>query len=150
MYSKRELSKQREAFWTAFGKYMLPVLSADREKINWVNYKTGVPGVSFKMNAGNTDAGIAIVLSQTDAVLRKATYEQLRQLKEILHATLGEEWLWQPGVQDEYGKEVSMVSKELTGVNINRTEDWPGLISFFKPRIIALDEFWSTARYSFE
>jgi hypothetical protein len=150
MYSKREISKQREAFWTAFGKYMLPVLSADGEKINWVNYKTGIPGVSFKMNADNNSARIAIVSSHNDSALRKVTYEQLQHLKDILHSILGEEWLWQPDVQDEYGKEVSMVSKELPDVNINRTEDWPRLISFFKPRIIALDEFWSTARYSFE
>lgn len=150
MYSKREISKQREAFWTAFGKYMLPVLSADGEKINWVNYKTGIPGVSFKMNADSNSAHIAIVLSHNDTAHRKVTYEQLQHLKDMLHSTLGEEWLWQPDIQDEYGKEVSMVSKEIGNVNMNRTEDWPELISFFKPRIIALDEFWSTARYSFE
>ncbi len=38
----------------------------------------------------------------------------------------------------------------LNGVSIFNKEDWPQLISFFKQRIIALDQFWSTARYGFE
>ncbi|RYZ23162.1 MAG: DUF4268 domain-containing protein, partial [Chitinophagaceae bacterium] len=33
---------------------------------------------------------------------------------------------------------------------IFRREDWPELISFFKPRIVALDAFWSEAKYFFE
>jgi hypothetical protein len=41
MYTKQEISKQKQAFWTAFGKYMKPVLSADGEEISWLNYKTG-------------------------------------------------------------------------------------------------------------
>ena len=42
MYSKQELSRIREEFWTSFGRYMQPILSADGEKVNWVNYKTGM------------------------------------------------------------------------------------------------------------
>jgi len=38
----------------------------------------------------------------------------------------------------------------LPDVNIFKQEDWPKLISFFKPRIIALDEFWSDAQDSFD
>jgi hypothetical protein len=33
MYTKQETSKQRQEFWTAFGRYMKPVLSADGEEI---------------------------------------------------------------------------------------------------------------------
>ena len=29
MYTKQEISKQKQAFWTAFGRYMKPVASAD-------------------------------------------------------------------------------------------------------------------------
>ena len=52
--------------------------------------------------------------------------------------------------QDENGKITSKILKRLEGVSIFKKSQWPGLISFFKPRIIALDEFWSTASYSFE
>jgi hypothetical protein len=35
-------------------------------------------------------------------------------------------------------------------VNLFNRDDWPALISFFKPRLVALDEFWNGAQYAFE
>jgi hypothetical protein len=67
-----------------------------------------------------------------------------------LHEELGEEWQWQPFVEDEYGKTISRITAELQGVNIALQDDWPQLISFFKQRIMALDAFWSMAKYGFE
>ena len=51
---------------------------------------------------------------------------------------------------NEWGKPISTINKKLLGVSIFKKENWPQLISFFKPRIIALDAFWSSARYSFQ
>ncbi len=51
MFSKQDASKLKKEFWTAFGRYMKPVLSADGEKINWINYKTGEKDIVFKMDA---------------------------------------------------------------------------------------------------
>ncbi len=39
---------------------------------------------------------------------------------------------------------------QVTDVSIFNKEDWPQLISFFKQRIIALDQFWSMAQYGFD
>jgi hypothetical protein len=50
---------------------------------------------------------------------------------------------------DEQDRPISVIQKILTGVNIFRNEDWPAIISFLKPRIMALDSFWSLARYQF-
>lgn len=150
MYTKQEISKQREAFWTTFGKYMQPVMSADGMKVNWVNYKTGITGIGFRMNADAKQSTISIVISNNDDSIRHAHYERFEALKEILHTTMGEDWEWQCDASDEYGKHMSTISKELPGVNIHKNEDWPEMISFFKPRIIALDEFWSMAKYNFE
>ncbi|MCW3121607.1 MAG: hypothetical protein JWQ38_1099 [Flavipsychrobacter sp.] len=149
MYTREETSRQRQAFWTTFGQYMRPIPSADGARANWVNYKTGIDGIQFKMDADGTHASIAIVLSQTDAAAQATCYEQFTALKAALHDALGEQWNWQSTVTDESGKRISKISTELPDVNINRSEDWPLLISFFKPRIIALDEFWSMAKYSF-
>jgi hypothetical protein len=38
----------------------------------------------------------------------------------------------------------------MNDVSIFEKEDWPQMISFFKRRMIALDQFWSTARYGFD
>jgi hypothetical protein len=72
------------------------------------------------------------------------------QLKTMLHSTLGEEWLWEQNFVDENGMEVSRIYKENEGVSVFNKAHWPELISFFKPRIIALDVFWSSAKYGFE
>jgi len=151
MYTREEISKQKQAFWTAFGKYMQPVLSAEGLPVSWLNYKTGVGGIHFKMDADRDRAAIKIQLSNSDAATRRLHYGQLLQLKGMLNETLGEEdWVWAPAEEDEYGKTISTVGKTLLGVNIHQQSDWGAIISFLKPRIIALDEFWSMARYSFE
>ena len=150
MYTKQEVSKQKQAFWTAFGQYMQPILSAEGVKANWINYKTGVSGIHFKMDVDNTRATIAIVFSHPDADTQAAHYDQLTQLKAMLQQALGEDWQWQPMITDEYGKTISRVCTTIQNANIYHNEDWPALISFFKPRIIALDAFWSNARYGFE
>lgn len=150
MYTKQETSKQRQAFWTAFGQYMQPVLSAEGIAANWVNYKTGISGIHFKMDTDTKLAQIGIVLSHKDLDIQRAHYDTFCSLSNLLHHELGETWHWQALVQDEYGKTVSKIGTELSGVNINQNGDWPVLISFFKSRIIALDAFWSQVKPGFE
>jgi len=67
MYSKDEVSQLKQEFWTAFGQYMSPILSAEGIRANWVNYKTGLKHVYFRMNANKRSASIAIELAHPDA-----------------------------------------------------------------------------------
>ena len=149
MYNRQEASLLRQEFWTTFGHYMSPVYSAEGLKVNWVNYKTGLPHVTFKMDADNKNAFIGIVLSHPDQDIRQLYFEQFLQLKHILEEELQEEWIWVQDVNDN-GKQSSKIYTILPDVNVFRKEDWPLLISFFKPRIIALDSFWDTAKYVFD
>jgi len=150
MYSKQEASQLKQAFWTAFGQYMAPVVSAEGEHINWVNYKTGEKDIYFRMNADNRKASIAITITHKDAALQDLYFQQFVQLKKLLHDALLEEWTWLLHTNDEHEKTVSIIYKQIDNVNIFKKDDWPKIISFFKPRIIALDEFWSNAGYAFE
>jgi hypothetical protein len=150
MYSKDEASNIRQSFWTAFGQYIAPQLSADGLKVNWVNYKTGIKHLYFKMDAGNRSASIGIVITHSDAGIQELFYEQFVLLKTLLKNTLDEDWIWALHDTDENGNTISRIYKQLDGISIYNRNDWPQLISFFKPRIIALDEFWSTAQYSFD
>jgi hypothetical protein len=149
MYSREEASVLRQAFWTVFGQYMAPVLSAEGDKINWISYKTGEKNIHFKMNATNRHATIAIIITHSDKDLQQLFYEQFLQSKEALHAAMQEEWIWTLHTADEHEKVISKIYTELQEVNIFNKKDWPALISFFKPRIVALDEFWSSAKYVF-
>ncbi len=150
MYSRQEAAQIKQAFWTSFGSYMAPVPSADGEKLNWINYKTGEKHLYFKMNADNKEASIGIFLTHPDQGVRDLYYEQLVELKFLLEATIGEPWIWQQRFYDDQGKEASRIFTNVSGKSIMKQEHWPALISFFKPRIIALDAFWSNVKHLFE
>jgi hypothetical protein len=129
---------------------MAPIRSVDGWPTNWVNYKTGLKGVQFKMHADNRRASIAIELTQPDADVRELFYEQFLALRTLLHEALGEEWTWEAEAENEHGQPLSRIYKELAPANVFNREDWPALISFLKPRIIALDTFWQDSQYAFE
>lgn len=150
MYSRREASQLKQQFWTAFGQYMSPVPSAEGEKINWINYKTGEKHILFKMQADHKSALIAIELNHPDITVQQLVYEQFLQMKTLLHTTLEEEWNWQHLVYDDQGKLITCIYKKLADTSIYKKEDWPKLIEFFKKRIMDLDEFWSSGKYAFE
>jgi hypothetical protein len=150
LYSRDQASQIKQAFWTAFGQYIAPHPSAEGLKINWINYKTGIKHLSFKMQADNRSAFIAIEIAHPDTGIQELVFEQFKELKAVLNSSIEEEWDWQLHTTDESNKTVSRIIKTLPNVSVFNQKDWPVLISFFKPRIIALDDFWSIANYSFD
>ncbi|RYZ52069.1 MAG: DUF4268 domain-containing protein [Sphingobacteriales bacterium] len=147
MYSREEAARLRENFWTTFGKYMAPVLSEAGEKINWINYKTGVPHVRFRMDADTRSAEISLSFTHPDAGIRALYFDQMKELKTMFHSIAGTDWHWTEGAD---GGRSSKVYSRLESVSVFRQEDWPLIISFLKPRLISLDAFWSQAKYPFE
>ena len=150
MYSKEQVSQLKQAFWTAFGQYISPHPSAEGHKINWINYKTGIKHLHFRMHADGRSAFIAIEMAHPDMAIQELMFEQFKEFRVILAEYLQEEWEWEIHLADENGKTVSGIYKRLNDVSIFKQEDWPALISFFKPRMIALDEFWNDAKYTFD
>lgn len=152
MYSRDEKVKIKKAFWTAFGQYMkgVPIFDEEGKSKNWLNYKTGVRGIRFKTDATEKNGYIGIELIHKDEDERLLVYEQFLSLQKLLTQLLEEDWQWESNYEDEYGKTYSRIYTQIDGVNIFKQEDWPALISFFKPRIIALDTFWEDAKSFFE
>jgi hypothetical protein len=150
MYSRQQASLIRKKFWTSFGQYMRPLPGAEGDAINWLNYKTGIRHLYFRMDANTERASVAIELRHTDLSLQQQYFEQLQQVKILLEEQTGEEWQWELHQTDEDGNTVSRVSIALDKVNIFNTIDWPMIISFLKPRILALDKFWDAVKDGFE
>lgn len=142
MYTKQEASLIKKKFWTSFGRYLQPVPNAEGESINWLNYKTGVRDIFFRMDVDARLAQIAIEIKHTANSLDNGYYEQFQAMRTMLESTLGETWQWQPEMEDESGAVLSRIYTTMPGVNIFKESDWPAIITFLKPRIIALDEFW--------
>lgn len=142
MYSKQEASILREKFWTNFGQYLSPIPGTSGNAINWVNYKTGVKNIQFKMDVNNEHAYIGIEITHADLKVQETFFGHFKSLLPELETTLEERWIWEPGMIIN-GKKVSRIGITLENVSVFNQADWPQIISFLKPRILALDKFWT-------
>ena len=149
MYSKEQSSKLKTQFWTSFGQYMKPVPGVSGLPVNWINYKTGIRNIHFKMDADNAKAVIAIEISHSKEEERLQYFNQFVSLKKILASTTTFNWQWNEILETDH-KTISSISQQLNNVNILNQTDWPAIISFLKPRIIALDAFWELVKDGFE
>lgn len=150
MYNRQEASLLKKEFWTIFGQYMRPVANSDGESINWVNYKTGIRHIYFRLDADRAGAAIAIELHHPDAETRNEFFERFNQLKTMLLQITGEQWNWEAAATDENGKSFSRIGISIQNVSVFKKSDWPQIISFLKPRIIALDNFWNLVKDGFQ
>lgn len=142
MYSFKHKVATRERFWISFGKYMYPIPAASGARVSWVNYPTGLKSVSFRMYFERTEAYIGIEVDFSREEMEHSQFRKFYQMKSLLESYLGEVWHWEEGAINFNGKPVSRIFKNLLGVDIMQENDWPAVISFLKPRIIALDAFW--------
>ena len=149
MFTKEQVKQFNKEFWTAFGVVMKPHYSASGFKINWINYKTGVKDIVFKMDATTKTVSIAIQFKHKDEGIRALYWEQLEEFKTLFHSTMDEEWIWDDSLFDKYGSSYSSVSIENKG-NIYDKDQWQDMFAFLKVRLIKLDEFWDDAKEMFK
>lgn len=150
MHSKEQYPKIRQQFWTKFGQYMKLVPGAGDKQVNWLNYKTGIPGIYFRMEAGHQQAIVAIEIRHKDQDERKRYYNHFLSLKTLLENETGYQWDWHKDLLLHHTQVISRISQSLSPIHINNEADWPAIIGFLKPRIIALDNFWESVKDSFE
>ncbi len=82
--------------------------------------------------------------------MQELYFEQFIQLKKVFENGVGSNWIWSLHTSDEDGRTISRIFRQINEVSVFNKADWPVFISFLKPAIIALDKFWSNARYSFQ
>lgn len=150
MYSKAEASQIRTDFWITFGQYLKPVPNSQGYKTKWANYKTGVKDICFRMKTEQDFTSIGIEIAHLDVELQELYFDQFLMLKNLLFQATGEEWDWKLHTTNELGQKISKIEKIRDHVNVMNQNDWPEIISFLKPRIIALDEFWEHVKPGFE
>jgi hypothetical protein len=129
---------------------MKPIPTAEGQHITWQNYKTGIKGIFFRMRAERDFASIGVEITHPDSDIQELLFGQFEQFKKLLEMETKEPWKWSMHGVDEYGKTVSVIENRLKGVNVMELNDWGAIITFLKPRIIALDRFWCNVRYGFE
>ena len=150
MYSKHAATLLTQQFWTSFGQYMLPVLSAEGEKINWVNYKTGIKYIRFTMQSISNIAIISIEFSHPDITQQQYQFDKLAAYKNQFIKECGDDWQWQKMEKTGDNKTISNVTASIKNVSVLNQSDWPEIITFFKPRLISLDRFWSNFKFALQ
>lgn len=149
MYSKEEAYQIKKKFWTAFGQYMKLQTSASGEKVNWVNYKTGIKDLYFRTDFDNKTARIAIEMSQKDVEIQALMYAQFEEFQPLFEQTVGG-WIWFPVYYDWSGKQMAKIELKLENVNVFKEDTWSESINFLKDNLLRLDEFWFDVKDSFD
>ena len=150
MYSAAEASFIKQKFWTSFGMYMSPVPSATSEKVNWVNYKTGIKGISFKLNADKDSASVVVEIFLKDTMLQHQYFETFNSFGSEFKKIGVNKWDFQKDYFQENKGSVSLILAGLKNVNIFKEPDWPTMISFLKQYMLGLDKFWASYKPAFE
>lgn len=141
MYTKEEKKAIKTEFWTSFGVYMRKYTS-QYGKVHWVNYKTKIKDLYFRLEFTNSEAIFAIDLQHKDDGIRELFYEQLTELKVVLQDSIGEELQWQELCFNEFNQPISRISTSLSGVNLYNKDDWHKVFLFFEKKMVGLHEFW--------
>lgn len=147
MYSKQEAALLKEEFWTSLGKYLAPIPSANNERINWINYKTAVKTIRFKMSVDKAQAFMIVEMNPDEDIQKQELMlNQFKRLKEQLNEAGAAKW----NFDHVDNKGTVRIYQSLSDINIFNKEDWPGLISFFKTGIILFDRCWNENREIFQ
>jgi hypothetical protein len=151
MLSRAETRKISQDFWTSFGVFMRKHPHTHHHKSKWLNYRTGVKDVYFRLEADKEEARICIDIQHNDAGIRELYYEQFTELRNVLHDAIGMEMIWIPRfTHPSTGKQMSRLYLEKTGLNMFNRADWGPLFLFFEGHYVALDEFWSDFKGVFD
>lgn len=149
MYTRQEVSAIRQQFWTTLGQYLSPIPSATGSKVNWINYKTGLKNVHFKMDVGKDEAIIRIEI-RGEELKRELIYNLFVSLQTQFDSFFTDEFTWQKETFDEHNKPLGCIYRVSKNLNVFKKQDWPDLISFLKKNITALDAFWAEHKEIFE
>lgn len=141
MYTKEEKKAIKTEFWTSFGVYMRKYTN-QYGKVHWVNYKTKIKDLYFRLEFTNDKACFAIELQHRDDGIRELFYEQFTELKVVLEENIGQAMIWEEVAFNQVGQPIGKIYLDLENVNIYRKEDWQKVFVFFETRIVGLHEFW--------
>ena len=142
MYSKEYKSEIKKLFYTSFGKYMSKNKSINDTKIKWLNYKTDIKDLYFKIDCNENYTKILIDIQHNDDEIRNLFFAQFLELEKLFIKTMGEKWIWESEYLNFYGQKSSQISKTLRKVNIYDKKTWVSSFKFLEKRFIKIDEFW--------
>lgn len=143
MYGKEEAIELRKLFWTSFGKYIGHNRFANGKKGKWLNYKTGVKDIYFRLDVDKRTAKVCIDIQHKDNGIRELFFEQFKELKTVFETTTNtKKWIWLNEYTNSFNKNISRIYVEIDKVNMYDKSTWNVIFPFLSKHIIAVDIFW--------
>ena len=130
MYSKSEKKKYILDFWNGFGLHMKKY-NADFGRVRWVNYRSNVKDIFFRLNVDNKAATFSIEMQHKDEGLRELFFEQFNELKIVLAYNIQEELIWEKKAFNQNNQAISGLFSDLNNVSIYNEKDLPSIFLFF-------------------
>ncbi|EMR02623.1 DUF4268 domain-containing protein [Cesiribacter andamanensis] len=148
MFSRDEAKAWNERFYTLFGTYMRRHQPQAEGARQWLNYRTGVKDIFFRIEAGGKGALAAIDIQHTDEGVRQLFWEQFEEFKKMLELQTGP-LLWEPAYTLDSGRPIARLYQKLEGVSLYREDDWHQIFPFFEKYLLGFDAFWADFREAF-
>jgi hypothetical protein len=134
MYSKEENQKLKREFWVAF---------AEKYPRKWVLYDTKIKDFSFKFFVDNKKAQVLIDIEHRNDETRKAYFEKLQALKNILEEEFIPNLVFEKEYTLESGKTISRIWVEKNDISVSNRNYWDAIFDFYFEKMNALELFYA-------
>ena len=141
MYTREEKKNNTAQFWNSFGLYMKKY-NQRYGRVRWVNYRSNVKDIYFRLSITDKGAKFAIELQHKDDGIRELFYEQFKALKTVLHQAVGDDLEWKERLFNQHEQAISSIYLELKDVSIYNRDDWQKIFQFFEKKMTGLHDFW--------
>lgn len=148
MFSRDEAKAINERFYTLFGTYMRRHEPQAEGARQWLNYRTGVKGIFFRVEATSKEAIASIDLQQGDDGVRQIFFDQFLEFQKALESNTGP-MIWEQEYTLSSGRTISRIYQKQAGVSLYREDDWHQIFPFFEKYLLAFDSFWADFREGF-
>lgn len=148
MFTRDEAKAWNERFYTLFGTYMRRHQPQAEGARQWLNYRTGVKNIFFRVEAGSGWAQVAIDVQQPDAGMRYLFFEQFQEFRKVLESHTGP-MHWEKDHSLPNGRIISRIYQKQEEVSLYKEDDWHRIFPFFEKYLLALDAFWADFREGF-
>lgn len=142
MYGKEEAKELKKEFWTSFGIYMKKYNHVYGRKLNWVNYKTKIRDVYFRLNVDKSKATFSIELQHKDEGIRDLFFDQFEELKAALNDQFKNELIWERRSLNDFNISIAKIGCMYGGVNVFDKNTWKNAFQFLEQNIVDAHEFW--------
>ena len=149
MWSKQEAKNRKRDFFTNFGIYMKKYIPKYGHKIRWVNYRTGLNSIRFKIEVSKKSSRVCIDIINSDKGVREVFFEQFEEFKTLISQNM-DTLIWEKQYRIDSGIYISRIYTELNGPTINMDSEWIHIYHFFEKNLIALHEFWEISKDVFD